>query len=110
MTINKLAAKIYSVTLPIDHLSDKLNWKHATDGELSNKLAYTYLTGTGQRVPWAKLLWNTYTPPSRAFITWRLLHNKLPTDENLRKRGCSIVSVCCFCMQNNETSHHIFFA
>ena len=110
--INKdatLASKIQTVTLPVDPLSDKLMWKSATDGELSHKIAYAFLNGTGKRAPWINLLWNTYIPPSRASITWRLLYNKLPIDENLRKRGCSIVSICCFCMNHSETSQHIFF-
>ena len=104
-----LASKVQTVTLPVDQLSNKLMWKSATDGELSHKIAYAFLNGTGQRAPWVSILWNTYIPPSRASITWRLLYNKLPTDDNLRKRGCSIVSICCFYMNHSETSQHIFF-
>ena len=81
----------------------------ATDGVLTNKIAYSHLVGQGQRVPWAALLWNMYIPPSRAFVTWRLLNNKVPTDDNLQKRGCIIVSRCCFCLQHTESSTHIFF-
>jgi len=48
-------------------------------------------------------------PPSRAFILWRLFHNKIPTDENLGKRGSCIVSICHFCLKQSESSEHIFF-
>lgn len=105
----ELAVKISKITLPVEDIYDKLHWKNFTDGELSNKIAYAHLNGNGQSVAWSKLLWNTYIPPSRAFITWRWLHNKIPTDENLRKRGCNIVSICCFCMKQCESSQHIFF-
>jgi len=104
-----LAAKILGITLPIEDIPDKLNWVSAADGQLTNKTAYAELYGNNQRVPLFQLLWNTYIPPSRAFITWHLIHNKIPTDENLRKRGCTIVSICCFCLSQAETSQHIFF-
>lgn len=104
-----LATSINTIPLPVDNLSDKLVRKAAPDDALSHKLAFSFLNGNSQKVSWAKLLWNAYIPPSRAAISWRLLHNKLPTDENLQKRGSYIVSICCFCMSHIETSQHIFF-
>jgi hypothetical protein len=32
----------------------------------------------------------------------------MPTDENLRARGCITVSICNLCMQTEETSAHLF--
>lgn len=52
--INKdatLAARIQTITLPVDQLLDKLIWKSSTDGDLSNIIAYAFLNGVGQRVP-----------------------------------------------------------
>jgi len=105
----ELAVKILKITLLVDDIPDKLIWKHAMDGNLTHKMAYDFMNGAGPNVSWAKLLWNSYIPPSRAFITWRVLHNKLPTDDNLRKRGCYIVSICCFCRAYFESTHHIMF-
>jgi ribonuclease HI len=34
--------------------------------------------------------------------------SKLPTDDNLRTRGCTIVSVCVLCYKHAETSSHLF--
>jgi len=104
-----LATQICQVTLPTEAMPDMLCWESAPDGILTSKIAFRTLNGVGQRSTWANILWNSHIPPSRSFITWRLLHNKLPTDENLRKRGCTIVSICCFCLQESESSHHIFF-
>jgi len=78
------------------------------DCNLTNKLAFNFMLGQSQEVPWHKLLWNTYIPPSMAFISWRFLHNKLPTEDNLKKRGCIIVSICCFCKKSEESSLHLF--
>lgn len=104
-----LANQIYKIILPSEEVSDKLCWVDSVDGELTNKIAFSTLSGAGPKMRWAKLVWNSYIPPSRSFITWRLIHNKIPTDENLRKRGCYIVFICCFCMQAAESSQHIFF-
>lgn len=48
-----------------------------------------------QKVRWGNLIWDPYIPPSRSFLFWRLLHNRVATDENLKARGCIVVSVCC---------------
>lgn len=100
--------RIHLVTLPIEATADNLHWNAATDGHLTNKLAYSFLSAAGQHVNWHKIVWIAYVPPTRAFICWRFLHNRIPTDENLRKRGCQIVSICCFCRRQAETSNHIF--
>jgi hypothetical protein len=104
-----LASQIQKIILPVDDAPDKLCWTSSPDGELNSSIAYRTISGHNPKVPWAKLLWNSYIPPSRSFITWRLIHNKLPTDENLRRRGCLIVSICNFCCKATESSHHIFF-
>jgi len=104
-----LANQICQITLPTDNMPDMLCWDSAPDGILTSKIAFQTLNGVGQRSTWANILWNSHIPPSRSFITWRLLHNKLPTNENLRKSGCTIVSICCFCLQEFESSQHIFF-
>lgn len=79
-----LASKIKR-TLPVEDTPDMLHWTEVPDGVLTNKIAFSCIVGQGQKVPWCILLWNSYIPPSRAFITWRLLHNRIPTDENLQK-------------------------
>ena len=80
-----LASQILQITLPTSNVPDSLNWNMATDWVLTSKLAYSFLAGNGLKVHWHKLIWNTYTTPTRAFISWRFIHNKLPTDDNLRK-------------------------
>lgn len=37
------------------------------------------------------------------------MHNKLPSDENLKLRGCSLLSVCNLCKSYEETTFDIFF-
>jgi len=101
-------SKILRITLPVSVIPDTLNWKLATDGVMTSKLVYSFMSSNGQAVDWFKYVWNAYTPPTRAFISWRFIHNKLPIDDNLRKKGCYVVSMCCFCKNSAETSYHIF--
>ncbi|CAJ2673343.1 unnamed protein product [Trifolium pratense] len=37
------------------------------------------------------------------------MHDKLPTDENLKIRGCSLPSICSLCSACEESSFHLFF-
>jgi len=104
----ELTDKILQITLPFEPTADRLNWTASIDGRLSNKLTFAFYAGNRPIVDWSKMLWNTHIPPSRSFVCWHLLHNKIPTDDNLRKRGCLIVSIYCFFMKEAESSDHIF--
>jgi hypothetical protein len=42
-------------------------------------------------------------------LVWRLMHHKIPTDENLMNRGCHLPSMCSICYSCSESSSHIFF-
>lgn len=42
-------------------------------------------------------------------LLWRLMHNKLPTDENLKLRGCSMPSICSQCWLKKDSIFHLFF-
>jgi len=83
-----LVEKIQQITLPLVCIADKLNWNDAVDGCMTNKHAFNFIAGNNPKPPLANLIWNRFIPPTRSFVVWRLLHNKLPTDDNLRKRGC----------------------
>jgi hypothetical protein len=89
-------------------MDDCFSWKHSKDGYLSAKDAYLYLNKPGLVLPWDELIWQHYVPPSHSFVAWRLILNKMPTDENLRVRGCTIVSACPLCLQDNDSFNHLF--
>lgn len=60
-------------------------------------------------VYWSSIIWNSTISPCKSFISWRLLHRRLSTDENLQQSGCITVSVCGLCHRQAESSNHIFF-
>ncbi|GAU28980.1 hypothetical protein TSUD_391800 [Trifolium subterraneum] len=88
---------------------DKLLWKHTDSGDWQLMEAYLFKMQQFQDLYWAKIIWSPDIPPSKSFLAWRLMHDKVPTDENLILRGCSIVSMCNLCNKHVESSFHILF-
>jgi mannosylglycoprotein endo-beta-mannosidase len=109
LMFDNLSSIISKVSIPMETTQDKFIWKHIDAGDLEFKQAYDFKLAQVQELHWAKLIWNVDIPPSKFFLVWRLMHDKLPTDENMMTRGCAIPSMCNFCMQQVETSFHIFF-
>jgi hypothetical protein len=103
-----LVAKIVSTVIPRQQYDDRLVWKKSKDGVLTSKQAYEFLFPPSADPSWYIQLWRPFIPPSCSFVVWRYLHYKMPTDENLRKRGCVTVSICVLCMSDYESTTHLF--
>lgn len=107
-----LTVLIQNTTLCIEPQNDCLHWLHSMDGDLSNKLAYDFLnTNQVELVQvYLKCLCphppHTHTHTLGPSFVWRLAHHKLLTNDQLRIRGCILVSACCFCYM---TAEHIIF-
>jgi hypothetical protein len=109
LMFNNLSSIINKVTIPLEDSLDKLLWKHTDSGDLELKQAYSFKLQQFQDLPWAKLIWNYAIPPSKSLMVWRLMHQKMPTGENLMIRGCALPSMCNLCNSHIESSFHIFF-
>ena len=97
------------VTIPIQQIEDELIWYHNNIGTLTMKDAFEFKQKHFLKKHWAKLMWSKDFPPSKSLMVWRLMMNKLPTDENLITRGCNIPSMCSLCNKQVENSFHLFF-
>ncbi|GAU23976.1 hypothetical protein TSUD_327770 [Trifolium subterraneum] len=95
--------------IPLEDKEDKLLWIHNSHGDLTLKDANLFFTNPGQKVNWAKSVWNIVVPPSKSFMVWRLFHHKMPTDEILAIRGIQLPSICSLCNKEAETTNHLFF-
>lgn len=105
-----VVSRISHVTLPTSPLPDKLVWIHARDGALSAKIAFQFLNPVPPAISRETNIWRSCIPPSHSFIFWHLKHRKMPSDENLRLRGCTIVSVCVLCLGAAEYASHLFLS
>ena len=106
--LGDIKERVDNIALPHSPLPDVLVWKHSSDGTLSSKHAQSFLCQRATTLPWAESLWTAVVPPSHSFIFWRLHLGKMPTEENLRHRGCIVVSVCSLCLISDESSDHLF--
>ncbi|CAJ2637188.1 unnamed protein product [Trifolium pratense] len=100
--------RIHEITLPRQPMEDRLIWCAYNDGNLTAKQAYVLLFPTQQKLDWTGWIWHNFVPPSSSFVAWRCFQNRMPTDENLRKRGCVVVSACDLCLSQSETTPHLF--
>lgn len=57
----------------------------------------------------AKIIQCKDIPSSKSMFIWKLVLDKLPTNDNLMYKGCQIPYRCNLCKSNIETSKHLFF-
>lgn len=86
-----------------------LLWTESQTGNLSFKEAFTHLNPVHNSSQWGKIIWQPFIPPSRSCLVWRICHHKLPTDDNIRKVGLALASVCSICGKAEESIEHLFF-
>lgn len=98
------------VVVPINPCPDQLVWNGSESGILTHKDVVSFINQNHAQVPaaWGKTIWNPTIPPSKSFIAWRIIHGKMPTEENLKCRGCTCVSICGLCHKSEESSRHLF--
>lgn len=103
-----MADRNFNTIIPINPLQDQLVWLHSSDGDLSSKKAFVFLRTSADALSFPSLIWRVSIPPSHSFIFWRVMPDKMPTDENIRRRGCTLVSICVLYMISSENSVHLF--
>ncbi|KAF6136018.1 hypothetical protein GIB67_006910 [Kingdonia uniflora] len=74
---------------------DKRIWKPNIHGRFSVKTAFQEIRNKGPLCWWSKYVYRQAIHPSLSLWGWRLLHNCLPTDGNIKKKGICTVSRCC---------------
>ncbi|XP_020589920.1 uncharacterized protein LOC110031180 [Phalaenopsis equestris] len=60
-------------------------------------------------VSWGALLWNKFLSPSLSFLSRRIFHKVLPTDDILKLKGLRGPSRCGLCLAAEESIDHLFF-
>jgi len=100
---------VQKVTIPYREENDTRIWSPVDTDILNLKVAYVHCSPATNNVSWGKLIWNISISPFKSLLFWRLLHNKLPTDENLMLGGMVIPSCCSLCYKKEENTNHLFF-
>jgi len=84
---------VQQATIPLEMKKDLLLWNHTTHGEMELKNAYAFTIQPQPDLLWAKIIWSPDIPPLKSLSAWRLMHDKIPTDEKLLERGCHMASI-----------------
>lgn len=102
-----LGEEIKTNLIPIYINEDQAVWNDADYDVLTFKEAFNFIKPDGQCTHWGRIIWSNNIPPSKSFLIWRLIHNKMPKDENLRLRDYVTISMCSLCGESEETSKHL---
>ncbi|KAH1217474.1 putative ribonuclease H protein [Glycine max] len=92
---------------------DILWWKPDPNGLFSTRTAYKVLQETHHSISQDNVLntmWKLKIPPKVSAFSWRLLKNRLPSRDNLRKRQVTMPSYSCpLCDHEEESVDHLMF-
>ena len=91
------AKQILEIPLPIAPESDILIWENSSSGLFSFSDGYELVRPHFEKSDWASSVWCSFIPPRYSILAWRIFHLKLPTDDQLQRRGIPMVSVCQLC-------------
>ena len=56
-----------------------------------------------------KIIWTAKVIPKVRLFIWRLIHNIIPSNDNLKGRGIHLENKCCVCGKLGESFIHAFF-
>jgi hypothetical protein len=87
-----------------------LKWGHSASGNFSVKEAYSIHchqnNQQGDNI-WSKI-WRKELWPKVSTFLWLIIHNRILTWDNLRKRGFTGPSMCILYQAQEETKEHLF--
>ncbi|MCI15117.1 ribonuclease H protein, partial [Trifolium medium] len=77
---------VQQITLSVEPVDDLLVWKSSSNGILTLKIAYDFKRHHFPKMDWAKSIWCREIPPSRSLLAWRVMLDKVPTDDKLLEK------------------------
>lgn len=79
-----MAQSILGTALPVNRSDDQVIWATSSSGLLDSKSAYLLLSPPLPTVRWGSNIWHVAIQPSKSLATWKILHNKVLTDDRLQ--------------------------
>jgi hypothetical protein len=89
--------------------NDKIVWDH-DNGQISTSAIWERRRIQYPKVIWHNLVWKRPTCQRYSLLLWQVLLGKLPTMEQLMKKGILGPNICPLCMKNSENINHLFFS
>lgn len=111
------ASKILRIPLSWANREDSVFWNFTSSGLFTVRSAYSRLmqlqclkeVSSSRRKPESNFVWKLRIPKKVQHFLFRLLHNALPCQENLKKRKVELEPCCPLCQDCLvETASHLF--
>ena len=110
-TVGELCLLLQNVTLQVDK-EDKWLWKLESSNDFTVQSAYKVMVHRHHSTSTVslKVLWHNDVPLKVVLFAWRLIRDRLPTKDNLFRRGviASDARLCVGGCGSLETSPHLF--
>ncbi|KAJ3678037.1 hypothetical protein LUZ60_001840 [Juncus effusus] len=91
----------------MNQTEDQVVWRWENDGRFSIKSAYKIMSNGGLMHKDMQTLWRIKVPPKIKIFVWKAIRNRLPTVDNLQRRGVTTVNCCLLYKQQAETLDHL---
>ncbi|WMV46587.1 hypothetical protein MTR67_039972, partial [Solanum verrucosum] len=90
--------------------TDKLLWRHHTNGQFSVNRMYKMDLATiaRKKLGPCSVIWKSVSPTKVKCFTWLVTRGACLTHDKLQKRGRIIASRCYLCKEALETNNHLF--
>src|SRR4051812_30167651 len=89
---------------------DLFSWTDSSTSILSINTSFSLLSSLLPPPPWVSFIWRSFIPHSKSLLVWRLFLDKIPTNEQLSRKGLFVVSKCSLCNDFSEGSIYLFFS
>ncbi|XP_042485259.1 uncharacterized protein LOC122065524 [Macadamia integrifolia] len=106
--LHDIFEKIRTIKIPSYPCEDMCLWSLSSDGIFKSNSTWEDIRIRNPKVPWFSLIWGKKMQPRVSIFGWRMVHDKLPTDDAIQKKGIDLASKCSLCGMEAETSTHIF--
>lgn len=87
---------------------DEIRWNH-NNGLFTTAHCWEVIRAKATPLLYSEWIWKGPTIQRASHCLWQAVLSKLPTMDNLQKRGQHLASMCYFCKNNCEFSEHLFF-
>ena len=102
---------LWNLNLSPSSEGDQMVWTREGRGHFSVKSAWELVRSRRTVTLWGKGIWDQFLPTKISFFLWRMLWNRLPTDDRIVGMGFQMPSQCCCCAFNcqSENIKHLLF-
>ncbi|XP_043705572.1 putative disease resistance protein RGA3 [Telopea speciosissima] len=102
--LQQIFDKIVESVISCTNRDDKWFWAHTSTGFFSVKSAWEATRVKAAKPSWVLEVWDRDLLPRTSIFGWRLVHDALPTDHNVRRKTVPVVSRFYLCFAACDSS------